>query len=727
MKIRSFIFIFLLNLVLVSTAIAQQAGGGDEGAIPGGNAEANAATGTASVINGRGGSANSGPSVQADEFTGAATYNIQIGVPPSRGGLEPNLTLNYNSYSKNRNGWVGYGWDLSLGSITRTSDTGSINFDTGQSFQAEFAGQSESLVLVQEEVRPEDFGLQVANGAQVSQYAAKYEGSYNIYLHIFETVRVAIGRSVIRDYGWVVLDKSGKRYVFGDTEASRDERYRWQEQQIFPLIGRWLLKEVVDPNGNRMSIRYGDDLLPDTVSYQDIEIEFVKQDRRNYFPIFRESFLSPIEVSQALDSIIIRSHGERLQKYQFSYSDPWSYSGITQLIGVQQFGKNDNTSLAPFQFGYHAEGILKFSAQSYDKQASRQGPRDEVHKGYLNKRSELADMDGDGLVDQVVSFKDSDVIHVYFNDGNDFVDRGARSLWRDPNDFCNDTWKCQGLLRQEKMRNDVPRTWLFMMDMNGDHLPDRVRQDKQGDEKGFLIALNTGSGWAQPIFWKDPNQGGDGGRLSRGSSILDINGDGLPDRVLGSREHERFNVHLNTGSGFAENPIEWHDPYSINHGDPENWQEPFDASGHFYLYDEGGRTKVAIRDFNGDGLPDRIWKEEFFKVDEEVTQDRQCPQCPLEEHRKKVLKSLGKGFMVALNRNGEGWAQPGKCENADGEHQELDLESCQRFNNQDILAFLDPIKDFDDDKKNIGTMNSSLFLYRNTVGRCGFKSIVCLF
>ena len=64
----------------------------------------------------------SSPEAVTVSQTGAASFRYPIAAPPGRNGLQPNVSLNYSSYSGN--GWIGVGWDLDLGSIQRSTRNG---------------------------------------------------------------------------------------------------------------------------------------------------------------------------------------------------------------------------------------------------------------------------------------------------------------------------------------------------------------------------------------------------------------------------------------------------------------------------------------------------------------------------------------------------------------------------------------------------------------------------
>jgi hypothetical protein len=124
-----------------------------------------------------------------------------------------------------------------------------------------------------------------------------------------------------------------------------------------------------------------------------------------------------------------------------------------------------------------------------------------------------------------------------------------------------------------------------LIDLNGDGLPD-IYNATTGQ-----AWLNTGSGFAStPIPWAPPAAAG--GYIRRGDptgqyqGLIDLNGDGLPDYF----NAQTAQVWLNSGSGFAATPIAWNFP---NVG-----------PGAYVRITETAGKYTSMLDMNGDGLPD---------------------------------------------------------------------------------------------------------------------------
>src|SRR5262249_9830591 len=124
------------------------------------------------------------PSGSADNFlfTGSFLYNVPIEVPPGIAGMQPELSLQYNSSAQNS--WVGVGWDLSLGCIQLSTKNGVPKYDSkSDPYIFILHGESQELKFVRED----------GNGNRL--YQAKIEGAFQKFVK--EGAR------------WLVYDKSG--------------------------------------------------------------------------------------------------------------------------------------------------------------------------------------------------------------------------------------------------------------------------------------------------------------------------------------------------------------------------------------------------------------------------------------------------------------------------------------------------------------------------------------
>src|SRR5688572_25853649 len=144
---------------------------------------------------GGGGSSGGGaaaPAGSADNllFTGSFVYNLPIEVPPGIAGMQPEISLQYNSSAGN--GWVGVGWDLSLGSIQRSTKNGTPNYSSADTFVFSAKGQAQELVKIPD-----------------GTYRSKIEGAFQKFMRDTNLNQ------------WIVYDKSGTRFYFGQTAASQ--------------------------------------------------------------------------------------------------------------------------------------------------------------------------------------------------------------------------------------------------------------------------------------------------------------------------------------------------------------------------------------------------------------------------------------------------------------------------------------------------------------------------
>lgn len=172
------------------------------------------------------------------------------------------------------------------------------------------------------------------------------------------------------------------------------------------------------------------------------------------------------------------------------------------------------------------------------------------------------------------------------------------------------------------------------VDMNGDQLPDRVAHFNilTGEQNGFWVALNTGAGFAAPVKWYEGYSEKDEYPVSAGSTgiyayLLDINFDGLPDRIshlnyLTGNGGEGFWVGLNTGSGF-EAPTKWYTGATSVDNYPS------------YRGEEGIYTD--LQDINGDGFPDRVGYKNH------VTGEKEGFWVALNKGRPAVIESIQTG------------------------------------------------------------------------------------
>jgi RHS repeat-associated protein len=211
--------------------------------------------------------------------------------------------------------------------------------------------------------------------------------------------------------------------------------------------------------------------------------------------------------------------------------------------------------------------------------------------------SDLIDMNGDGLLDYFTRGAAGDNnYYLYANRQGHFV--SPVGMWS--GDI--------GGLRAHKITTSDPATdpahkgvVRDIVDLNGDGLPDRVSMHNSP----LTVSYNTGSGFADAVTCSAPSYPylkREDQNLNVLEDMLDVNGDGLVDFVQKNGSSPLM-VAFNNGAGF-EDPIPWG-------ADPKEYLRRGTKSACFV-----GRVKYTgvaciqdLIDMNGDGMVDIVCKK----------------------------------------------------------------------------------------------------------------------
>ncbi|MEW6325144.1 MAG: SpvB/TcaC N-terminal domain-containing protein, partial [Nitrospirota bacterium] len=236
------------------------------------------------------GSPGNAGTVLPDLFTGTVGASIPIDVPPGRNGLQPSLALSYRS--NGGAGWVGLGWELGVGAIERSTKNG-VNYE-GDDYVLRLSGSTVDLTRTS--------GAAPGDG----EFQAKIEGA-------FQRIQKA-GSS------WMVTDKTGKRYFFGQTDASRQENF---------IVGifKWALDRVEDLDQNDMTFTYFKDagqIYLDQINYTGHpaqgpahQVKFHREFRNNMPEMYGTNFL--VRTSYRLKTIEVLANGSVARAYELIY------------------------------------------------------------------------------------------------------------------------------------------------------------------------------------------------------------------------------------------------------------------------------------------------------------------------------------------------------------------------------------------------------------------------
>jgi len=302
---------------------------------------------------------------QPDEISGALVYEYPISIAGGRNGMTPKVSLVYNSQSNEKDSFIGQGWSLSTPFIERVNKKGLRTLYSDNYFNSYIDGE-----LVN--VGGNEYRAKVDNGNFL-----KYTFSNN---------------------SWTVVDKEGKVYNFGPTEASRQD-----DPNDSSRIYKWMLKEETDLNNNKITYGYFKEtgqIYLDNIYYTDnvgssgrFIVNFIRANRPYSNSSYKTGFL--VTTSKILEEI--NFYDTAINDWQRKYVLNYTAGDNTRtpiLNSITESGKDDNsaiTSLPPTTFEYEKSSNLNHWSieQGYDAPM--------VVNAYYGRL--MADVNGDGYED----------------------------------------------------------------------------------------------------------------------------------------------------------------------------------------------------------------------------------------------------------------------------------------------------------------------------------------
>jgi RHS repeat-associated protein len=514
---------------------------------------------------------------RVDLFTGGFGYSIPITCAPARNGSEPAIALNYSSGGDN--GWCGMGWNLDIGYIERNTQDGipiaystatppaPLNqYDNSKGFILNLFGKQFKLLPT----------------GTANEFDAEVDTEF---LHcICDT----------NNNNWTIYDKSGNVYYFGEIAGSRvaNPKTGWSG---YSGTFRWALDQIVTASGDWTTIAYTNYTSPYTgLSERTLypaQITYNGHTNYNY------------SANSAGANKIIFQTEVRTNDWRFSYRSGFRTEQNRRLTNILCQVGSQNVWSYNLKYGISA----------------------------ATSRSLLTNVILYGF--DVNNNASAFLTNAFAYQGNpNAVSFGPTIRWT--NMVLNTPGTSSGSYEPEVTQANFDGAFNYtiadLIDMDGDGLPDRVNYDGSTSPNHYLVQKNLGM--------QGGSSGGFGSRYAFGSTstgsgsasssnplpdgsgyaelntpygrIRDINGDGLPDRVMDYwaamnsisagvpyTPYTNYEVQLNTGQGFS-GVSAW--PVSTG---------PLamtDANSLYYFCVESGGVNVGFLDMNGDGRPDRV-------------------------------------------------------------------------------------------------------------------------
>ena len=181
-----------------------------------------------------------GEKFATNPVTGTGSMSVPIATSPGRSGFGPQLALSYDSGSGN--GIYGFGWTLSLPSITRKTAKGLPRYHDAEDSDVFVLSGAEDLVPLLNSDGTSFEDKSSVSGYLIHRYRPRIEG---LFAHIERWTRLSD-----RDVHWRSISQDNILTLYG-----KDPSSRIVDPEDVSRIFSWLICETRDAQGN--AIQYG--------------------------------------------------------------------------------------------------------------------------------------------------------------------------------------------------------------------------------------------------------------------------------------------------------------------------------------------------------------------------------------------------------------------------------------------------------------------------------------
>ncbi|SEF70746.1 RHS repeat-associated core domain-containing protein [Nonomuraea solani] len=462
---------------------------------------------------------------------GESRLSYPLELPAGRAGLAPSLAIAYSSGATN--GWLGLGWDVTIPSISVDSRWGVPRYDART--------ETETYSMMGEQLSPVAHRGTPPPRTANKVFRPRIEGRFDRIVRLGDSPRT---------YTWEVTDKAGVRRLYGGEGATLAD----DQGNVFT----WALREVRDRNDNTVRYHYtqvddagieggsvtGRALYPKKITYTGrgnaegpYAVTFVRdrelgEPRRSDVSVTARGGFKQV-TADLLRRVEVTLNGEPVRAYELTYTKGAFLK--TLLSSVKQFDA-DGKAFTAHEFGYFDDIRDASGAYQAFAKVDWTSPDDNVVSGAVD-----AINDGAGEAGAINGNASTG------GGGHLYVGWGPRRS------------KSGSIGVKAGYSRSSDKGLLALLDVDGDHLPDKVFQNGGG----FGFRKNLARPGGQPRFAAEitPLQNLPGilgenastrtvgaeaypgaGALqlnyvdtisTTGRYFSDVNGDGIPDLVNG--------------------------------------------------------------------------------------------------------------------------------------------------------------------------------------------------